>query len=146
MPFDLTRLSPAHQRALRATARIACLTSVIGCGPKQAPVEAPPVQAQPATVTPQTAAPAPIVQAAPTAATVESCVAVVNKTFETQPGDDFEAPADVKACCQTLAVATDSKVIDAIPHRFECCSALDWNGSMACTPWGPPVPPAMPLA
>jgi hypothetical protein len=29
--------------------------------------------------------------------------------------------------------------------RWECCSALASDPSGACTPWGPPCPPEMPL-
>lgn len=57
--------------------------------------------------------------------------------------------AEAKACCHEEV----SKEGWGAPHRASCCQgALSWqealdNGDqaveMACTPWGPPVPPAM---
>lgn len=52
-----------------------------------------------------------------------------------------EAPATQRCCSEELAQAGASS-----RFRWECCSALldtqDVGG--ACTPWGPPCPPAMP--
>jgi hypothetical protein len=52
---------------------------------------------------------------------------------------------DVKSCCEEAL----SKNFGSGPYRWACCDALD-NGAgssqnigIACTPWGPPVPPRM---
>jgi hypothetical protein len=71
-----------------------------------------------------------------------------------EAGNRVEGAAEdgaLKACCQTIADARDahnaSDASGASPEpwadRNECCSLLDWSGSMTCTPWGPPVPPAL---
>lgn len=57
--------------------------------------------------------------------------------------------ADTKQCCQDELNASGFRS----PHRDACCQlAWTWEEayelgggiSAACTPWGPPVPPAMP--
>jgi hypothetical protein len=45
-----------------------------------------------------------------------------------------------QGCCLVLATATKGF---NFPHRMECCDAIGWSAAGACTPWGPPVPPAM---
>lgn len=82
------------------------------------------------------------------------CEAVLKSTFP--KGDDWQtrvadADGDVKACCQTIAEKVDRQIQggwdeDAGAYtwpRTQCCSLLGWQGSLACTPWGPPTPPAM---
>lgn len=51
---------------------------------------------------------------------------------------DREA-ARTQTCC-TEQLAADGS---AAAQRWECCSALPAPDGMACTPWGPPCPPAM---
>jgi hypothetical protein len=59
--------------------------------------------------------------------------------------DGREAPA-TRDCCVRELVAVGSSG----PHRFACCSAVDWRNAperdqfgSACIPWGPPMPPAL---
>jgi hypothetical protein len=50
------------------------------------------------------------------------------------------AAARTQECC-TEQLARDNA---QAAQRFECCSALGTAAdAMACTPWGPPCPPAM---
>ena len=55
------------------------------------------------------------------------------------------ANSDTKQCCQRIAEYYDDHLEDLQDwnRRDECCEALDWSGSLACTPWGPPTPPTM---
>ena len=51
--------------------------------------------------------------------------------------------AHTQACCAEVLADPDAA---SKPHRWECCSALASVGTQqpfACTPWGPPCPPAM---
>ena len=144
--------------ALEATARIACCTALLGafaCKPKQAP---------PANVTPQpteaaseapakTAAPAKAdapVSAAETPANpgpltprlpdnFAECKTDLDAVFAR--GSEVKATDKTKECCDQYAQFLDSQNMTAGDYREDCCSLLNWQGSMACTPWGPPVPP-----
>lgn len=52
-------------------------------------------------------------------------------------------------CCQLIAEYYDSVELEGLEdwaERDDCCEALDWEGSLACTPWGPPCPPSMGVA
>ncbi len=140
-----TTLAPnlklSHRRALMATARIACVAALVGCAPKTvSPVG-------PAAETPVSTESVPFDdqdQAASTAS-VASCEETVEAAFA-DSADPTAVGDDIKACCQTIAEAVDADPSEdtfAFAHREECCTALDWRGSMACTPWGPPTPPAM---
>jgi hypothetical protein len=77
-----------------------------------------------------------------------SCDAVVAAAFPTPseyPGTKQAVSAEVAACCDEL-LSTDQGVGGhAGEHRWDCCAnaAHPENVGMACTPWGPPVPPAM---
>ena len=134
------QLKSAHRRALMATARIACLAALVGCTPKTSPQAGPTA----ATPTPDIVEPTPDATPQPTVAVAE-CQDTVEKAFA-----DGAEPAtvgnDIKACCQTIAEAADAGQLEDqfnFARRGECCTALDWQGSMACTPWGQPTPPTM---
>jgi hypothetical protein len=55
---------------------------------------------------------------------------------------------EVKTCC-VEHLTSESEETWKLQYRWSCCGVLDnWNNpdpkiSMACTPWGPPVPPSM---
>ena len=57
--------------------------------------------------------------------------------------DEFRDNEDVIGCCLELGESSDAEETWDFPHRDPCCSLLDWQGPVACTPWGPPRPPAM---
>ena len=76
-----------------------------------------------------------------------SCEAVVNAAFPTEgdyPGVKQSVSADVQTCCGELLAKSQGALAK---HRWDCCANLPANPSqniaIACTPWGPPVPPAM---
>jgi hypothetical protein len=89
----------------------------------------------------------------------ENCEAILTAAFPT-PGDyPSEAQWEgvphssaVVACCDAELASTDG----ISTYRWDCCVAFDpevsdggmsntlyGKYSMACTPWGPPVPPSM---
>jgi hypothetical protein len=76
------------------------------------------------------------------------CEAVVGAAFPTEgpyPGTLQAVSEEVQACCADLLVKSEG----AMPyHRWDCCANLPPNPpegtGIACTPWGPPVPPSMP--
>ncbi len=144
-----------RRRALIATAKVACAASVLaGCGGQRsgsdgandrvpvAPVgdstAAARVKVLPATaVTTQPSAQAP----AAAELNLEACESKVHEGAVAKAATD----QDMLACCQLIAESrdrNDNGVWQAEPDRGYCCDALDWRGSIACTPWGPPVPPS----
>ena len=105
------------EKALLATARVACCASLIGLGCTDGK------------------------NYSDTADTsLQDCENLVSQSFLL----GNRANRDTKECCQRIAEYYDEHFIDLQDwdKRNECCEALDWEGSMACTPWGPPTPPA----
>jgi hypothetical protein len=146
-------MSPEIRReALMAAARIACAVALVGCGPKSGAAVTPPTDGTPA-----------VAQPAP-AADPGSCEDTVAAAFaqpET-PADDDDAGweahwaaqraalaeardnAEVVACCEQ---EIESKLDDPSgawdwEHLRACCDVTGME-NVACTPWGPPTPPAM---
>ncbi len=58
---------------------------------------------------------------------------------------DMRVDALTRACCTVLAHDADKTQTFSWPERTQCCEAIGWSAAATCTPWGPPVPPAMPL-
>jgi hypothetical protein len=83
----------------------------------------------------------------------QSCDQVLASAFPdaggwVSPSDPQPAVSDdVKACCTEQLLSTQETW--ELKYRWQCCGVLDsWNNpnqqiAMACTPWGPPVPPPM---
>ena len=87
-----------------------------------------------------------------------SCGALLTSTFADPAWADFHtyrsepaplpahAPAVATCCLEELTAAERTSEAS---HRWECCNVLGGGDSTApttpmfCTPWGPPVPPAM---
>lgn len=112
----------SFETALAATARIACCASlmIMGCDtPKSKTLS------------------------------LEECQSEISKAFAGRTDKTTEE------CCQMTAEYYDDLIWDSgtsnaeldpnWEYRDECCRLLDWTGSMTCTPWGPPTPPAMPV-
>jgi hypothetical protein len=68
---------------------------------------------------------------------------------------DASVPAGTRACCTVLQNYYDGQRADGNPAAYDwgsdrnlrgpCCGGvLGWQSGGTCTPWGPPVPPAMP--
>jgi hypothetical protein len=80
--------------------------------------------------------------------TVQQCCQdeVANADFPTPPhvGPDADPRVDdlTQGCCTVLAKAAGNTF--EWPQRSQCCGAIGWQAAFTCTPWGPPVPPAMP--
>jgi hypothetical protein len=85
----------------------------------------------------------------------DECQTLIQTEFEdinTFP-DPSTIPQEVKDCCSLTAAYYDELamengdfdwgVIQNWTERDQCCAALEWSdGSLACTPWGPPTPPS----
>ena len=136
-----SRLTGNQEAALRATARLACVAALAGCGSKAAP--------QP-TATPSTPTVAePPADALPSPFTSEEqkqCESTVKAAMAEREGRGPGLAPEVEACCRTLIADWDDARKDAPlgewEHHWDCCEALNFDGPF-CTPWGPPAPPAM---
>ena len=128
--------------ALKATARVALcagLVGIAGCGSKkESPrmdVEAP----LPKQVIPEKSK----TKIPRTIQRPEKCIAHTREVFSREQPNPTE---QTKVCCQEIAEYQDASrgLEQAWKLRNECCELLNWQGSLACTPWGPPVPQRMP--
>ncbi|MEO7095833.1 MAG: hypothetical protein ABI175_21415 [Polyangiales bacterium] len=99
----------------------------------------------------------PIVSDAATPEQLDCCAARVRETFPAEWAEPIsEEPTDVHPelaeCCAQIVEAYDG--VHELGLTFQqaraCCYVLPapWysHGGAACTPWGPPMPPAMPGA
>ena len=85
----------------------------------------------------------------------EECEVLISEAFPdpTQWPDPETIAQEVKDCCQLAAEYYDSIALQADDsidwdilysweYRDQCCEALEWQSdTLACTPWGPPMPP-----
>jgi hypothetical protein len=76
-----------------------------------------------------------------------TCEQVVNAAFPTEgdyPGAKQNVSVEVQTCCVELLDKSQGVLAN---HRWDCCANLPadagQNINIACTPWGPPVPPKM---
>ncbi len=76
-----------------------------------------------------------------------SCEQVVASAFATEgnyPGTKQSVSAQVQTCCVELLEKSQGALA---AHRWDCCANLPADAGqpvgIACTPWGPPVPPRM---
>ncbi|MFK7927449.1 MAG: hypothetical protein AB8H79_04635 [Myxococcota bacterium] len=133
------------QRALTATARIACFASFAGCGAAQVGATIPdtPVSAGGADVY------EPDVPAYDDEEPVDECLDIV-QGIEVGDWDKSTASRKEKACCTEFMDEIGPDGWDP-PEGADwqdisaCCWALQDMGQTyaACTPWGPPAPPTM---
>ena len=144
-----------HRAALRAAAKLAFSAVVVGCGGATADTTTDP-NAAPA----DTAADDLSVARRTTVAsycakhhageTEKQCcedeVASASFPKDPHPSDKPDTRVDVltRACCTVLAKDADKAQTFSWPERTQCCEAIGWAAAGTCTPWGPPVPPAMP--
>lgn len=158
--------------ALRAAARLALTTTVLGCGGRvtvDTPTKGHTASNEPAlggsggsgglsTETEQPPCGEAGDPAAPGAEAVACCSELAHVAFP-EPGvfpDPVTVDADVKDCCGVLAAHYDALLANgaggsaADPWTWQgdgdvqwaCCASIDY-ASTTCTPWGPPVPPPM---
>ena len=142
------------QEALMATARVACCSAMVGlvaCNAKKDGPEKGGVIPN-VTQTPRLPNKQSITVKGPNGSEPVAlpkpikCIEHVTAIFAAKEPQPTETS---KACCQTIAEYSDQENY-LKPGAFQwdtrnqCCELLQWSGgSMACTPWGPPVPPAM---
>ena len=76
-----------------------------------------------------------------------SCEQVVASAFPTEgnyPGKKKSISAEAQTCCVELLEKSQGALA---AHRWDCCANLPADAGqevgIACTPWGPPVPPRM---
>ena len=76
-----------------------------------------------------------------------SCEQVVASAFPTEgnyPGKKKSVSAEAQTCCVELLEKSQGALA---AHRWDCCANLPADAGqevgIACTPWGPPVPPRM---
>ncbi len=140
----------SFNNALRATAKIACAASLlqVGCRSKTSTEVATP---QTKNAIENTNIPIKNVTAQDGDDNFNNCQNIIKEAFATEEFPSRESISqEVKDCCTLTAeyydaLALDNQIMDysAWEHRNECCSAVEWSdGSMACTPWGPPMPPS----
>jgi hypothetical protein len=98
-------------------------------------------------------APPPDADASVGSAVMECCVAFL-EPYAPEAGGSFDPSAAndprVADCCQAIVAHVDQNYQDAVKVPYQemgaCCTLLKYPLGLACTPWGPPVPPAMPAA
>jgi hypothetical protein len=142
-----------HFAALRAAGRVAF--GVIVLGGCSGAVEKEDVVYGESEINAKDPCPSKVDAAAPKPDAKPSCENVLASAFP-DGGNDFSssqdpnakaASDDVKACCEEHLTSNDETW--NLQYRWSCCGVLDsWNNpnqaiSIACTPWGPPVPPKM---
>lgn len=155
--------SDVHSAALRAAAKVAFSVAFIsGCAAEAAPGDEAtgPDGTEPATTaeadlsskktkkkTGTSSALPPGCHHADASVPKLSCDQVIASAFPTEgnyPGKKQNVSAEVQTCCAELLGDQDG----GLPaHRWDCCANLPadpgQNIGIACTPWGPPVPPSM---
>ena len=137
-------------KALSATAKIACCASLlnVSCKPKTdvaSPTDTANSNQNIDTANSETGEPL---------SDFEECQPIIQAEFDNNSfPDPATVPQEVKDCCALTAAYYDELALEAgdsgwevlqnWTERDQCCSALEWSdGSMACTPWGPPTPPS----
>ncbi len=131
------KLKPAHEKALRATLRVTLFAALGACGGgTPAHSTAPPSNKGTAN------APArPTTDAECRAALTEAFPNGDPKWYQGDHGTARVATgtsdADLVACCDSL-----SKTASTEDYRQLGCCSTKFDGPH-CTPWGPPMPPAM---
>lgn len=133
-----------HLAALRAATRVALgITVLAGCSSGQ---DEAPVQDDEALHTKKESTATCTVDAG--AAPTFTCDDLVEAAFPNAgnyPGKKITITDAVKSCCRQSLV--DKAALAT--RRWDCCANIDEDdrysihGGAACTPWGPPVPPAM---
>jgi hypothetical protein len=151
--------------ALRVSAKVAVTTTLVSCGGAiaDAPVpddamaigDSPACNPPPAMTLLADAASG----ASVTSTTFSCCASEVAAAFgiNIEDGavghalDGAPEPGDLADCCAVVVFADNPyrpypAQTQAGQEHFWCCEMLDWPPApgLACTPWGPPMPPAMP--
>lgn len=86
--------------------------------------------------------------------TVFDCCLAFVEPYVPEAGGSFDPSAAsdprIVDCCQAIVAHVDQDTQDFVKVPYQemgaCCTLLGRPVGTACTPWGPPVPPAMPAA
>jgi len=133
-------------RALAATARVACCSALLGCTPKPAPSASPAPTAGTANPSPGAEpVPAPGLRLRkPTSPADEQALLACKTHTQAVFTNKTEKPSErTKSCCQAIAESLTAEQIDEWRELPACCNLIARYDIPACTPWGPPCPPAL---
>jgi hypothetical protein len=128
--------------ALRATAKVAFCVVGVACKEAQPP-EAPMVPVGSVAPPAERPAPPPGFGAPPLAPrAARTCDAILDEAFPKDASSLKPATAEVRACCgDEITLPMNKK------HAWDCCNvgaeSKRPDAARACSPWGPPMPPAM---
>jgi hypothetical protein len=148
----MTMRSDVHARALRAAAKVAFSVAFLGgCSGAQTgandPLDGENTDGVDEAELKSGCHEVPPTPAKDASAPKLSCEQVVASAFPTEgdyPGAKQNVSAAVQTCCATLLEKSQGALA---AHRWDCCANLPADAgqqvSIACTPWGPPVPPRM---
>ena len=117
------------------------LLGTVSCKTKTPPPEVVPPPVEEATETePVSTEPEPLQPDESFPENFAECRTELDRAF----GEERQESTDLtKECCDKYAQHLDSIDTSFGVYRDDCCDVLNWMGSMACTPWGPPGPPRM---
>ncbi len=155
--------SDVHSAALRAAAKVAFSVAFLaGCSAETEPTEnggatndvdsdgtTPGVAEQDISSKPKPKTPkTPKVTSTGCHEQKPSCDALIAAAFPTEgnyPGTKKNVSSEVQACCTELLTKPGDDGLGMTAHRWDCCANATPGAKigMACTPWGPPVPPSM---
>lgn len=143
-----------RKAALRAAAKLAFSVTVVGCAAHEPSAD--PTTTETDTANQEVRSRHPVSHpglcgttdgGVPDTYAKQCCEGVVHASFTKKGTYKASGPAlpDTKTCCSALAAFHDHDpaTMWSWPERSECCGVLEWSGAATCTPWGPPVPPAM---
>lgn len=153
-------MSPEVRRAALLIAAKATIFTAIGCSGGLQPAAGPaPTSDPPAAADKGAPAPAADVAAAESKTCAQHLdgLVMVKNTSELPDNDPLRGDMTVYGAFADVAARSDPRTqeccreelkqdVAGAPHRWACCSALgdsDPEVAMACTPWGPPCPPAL---
>ena len=147
--------SPAFTAALMATARIAGIAAVVACAPKS---PAPPATAGESAAAEPVPSASDVAEEGPAAPTSvaspedwQTCQTMTSEALGEVPysavWDESLRPKNVSpavvTCCELmLAAYGDSSAPEPVEARWGCCAVVGDAAAIACSPWGPPSPPA----
>jgi hypothetical protein len=127
----VTDRSLYRRQALHAAASVALAFSA-GCAGGKTTVPTPQADPSgPGSVAAETPAPA--------TATLEARISAIRAPFQEICGPKGEG----RACCDALRDACSEDFDEQSVELGQCLYGPGTDGSHGCTPWGPPVPPAM---
>jgi hypothetical protein len=137
--------SDVHSMALRAAAKVAFSVVFLGgCGEAATEEASDPLASGTSEADLKSGCHAPAKDAA---APKLSCEQVVASAFPIEgnyPGAKKTVAVEVQQCCVELLDKSHGALA---AHRWDCCANLPVDAGqeigIACTPWGPPVPPRM---